>query len=193
VEGLIFYFNPLFSYFPGIEEKNNEKFKGDLKCLKLQSSVFQIQTKRCIVQNNISGKNILNWWSKSSNPETLSYVKFYHREITYAGGTTELATHYLFEVPEPVLLKPDGSTIAWAERLNERSGKHCRCERIAAVLSCDVWTFWTYKVVQIWRELIVCKQVTVFPGHIWTTLYMHLYVKGIICTKINNATLELRE
>jgi hypothetical protein len=28
-----------------------------------------------------------------------------------------------------------------------------------------------YKVVQIWPGLIVCKQVTVCPGHIWTTLY----------------------
>jgi hypothetical protein len=27
-----------------------------------------------------------------------------------------------------------------------------------------------YKVVQIWPGLIVCKQVTVCPGHIWTTL-----------------------
>jgi hypothetical protein len=26
-------------------------------------------------------------------------------------------------------------------------------------------------VVQIWLGLIVCKQVTVCPGHIWTTLY----------------------
>jgi hypothetical protein len=28
-----------------------------------------------------------------------------------------------------------------------------------------------YKVVQIWPGLIVCKQATVCPGHIWTTLY----------------------
>jgi hypothetical protein len=28
-----------------------------------------------------------------------------------------------------------------------------------------------YKVVQIWPGLLVCKQVTVCPGHIWTTLY----------------------
>jgi hypothetical protein len=28
-----------------------------------------------------------------------------------------------------------------------------------------------YKVVQIWSGLFVCKQVTVCPGHIWTTLY----------------------
>jgi hypothetical protein len=32
-----------------------------------------------------------------------------------------------------------------------------------------------YKVVQIWLGLFVCKQVTVCPGHIWTTLYMHTY------------------
>ena len=30
-----------------------------------------------------------------------------------------------------------------------------------------------YKVVQIWPGLFVCKQVTVCPGHIWTTLYQH--------------------
>jgi hypothetical protein len=29
-----------------------------------------------------------------------------------------------------------------------------------------------YKVVQIWPGLIVSKQVTVCPGHIWTTLYI---------------------
>jgi hypothetical protein len=28
-----------------------------------------------------------------------------------------------------------------------------------------------YKVVQMWPGLIVCKLVTVCPGHIWTTLY----------------------
>jgi hypothetical protein len=31
-----------------------------------------------------------------------------------------------------------------------------------------------YKVTEIWPGLFVCKQVTVCPGHIWTTLYMHL-------------------
>ena len=30
-----------------------------------------------------------------------------------------------------------------------------------------------YKVVQIWPGRFVCKQVTVCPGHIWTTLYFH--------------------
>jgi hypothetical protein len=29
-----------------------------------------------------------------------------------------------------------------------------------------------YKVVQIWPGWFVCKQVTVCPGHIWTTLYI---------------------
>jgi hypothetical protein len=29
----------------------------------------------------------------------------------------------------------------------------------------------SYKVVQIWPGQFVCKQVTVRPGHIWTTLY----------------------
>ena len=32
-------------------------------------------------------------------------------------------------------------------------------------------TFRMYKVVQIWPGLFVCKQGTVCPGHIWTTLY----------------------
>jgi hypothetical protein len=31
-----------------------------------------------------------------------------------------------------------------------------------------------YKVVQIWPGRFVCKQVTVCPGHIWTTLYYYL-------------------
>jgi hypothetical protein len=31
-----------------------------------------------------------------------------------------------------------------------------------------------YKVVQIWPGLLVCKQVTVCPGHIWTTLYLSI-------------------
>ena len=33
-----------------------------------------------------------------------------------------------------------------------------------------------YKVVQIWPGLFVCKQVTVFPGHIWTTLYLYMWM-----------------
>jgi hypothetical protein len=33
-----------------------------------------------------------------------------------------------------------------------------------------------HKVVQIWPGLFVCKQVTVFPGHIWTTLYIYMYI-----------------
>jgi hypothetical protein len=33
-----------------------------------------------------------------------------------------------------------------------------------------------YKVVQIWPGLFVCKQVTVCPGHIWTTLYIILFL-----------------
>jgi hypothetical protein len=36
----------------------------------------------------------------------------------------------------------------------------------------DAYKGSTYKVVQIWPGLIVCKQVTVCPGHIWTTLYI---------------------
>jgi hypothetical protein len=33
-----------------------------------------------------------------------------------------------------------------------------------------------YKVVQIWPGRFVCKQVTVCPGHIWTTLCVCVYI-----------------
>jgi hypothetical protein len=36
--------------------------------------------------------------------------------------------------------------------------------------------FRIYKVVQIWPGLILCKQVTICPGHIWTTLYINSLV-----------------
>ena len=35
----------------------------------------------------------------------------------------------------------------------------------------------SYKVFQIWPGLIVCKQVIVCPGHIWTTLYLNVAPK----------------
>ena len=41
----------------------------------------------------------------------------------------------------------------------------CGCDNVISILPS------IYKVVQIWPGLIVCKQVTVCPGHIWTTLY----------------------
>jgi hypothetical protein len=41
-------------------------------------------------------------------------------------------------------------------------------------------------VVQIWPGLIVCKQVTVCPGHIWTTLYNRNYLR-----KTNTAQLTV--
>jgi hypothetical protein len=41
-----------------------------------------------------------------------------------------------------------------------------------------------YKVVQIWPGLIVCKQVTVCPGHIWTTLYV-LVFHDLLCASIS--------
>jgi hypothetical protein len=40
-----------------------------------------------------------------------------------------------------------------------------------------------YKVVQIWPGMTVCKQVTVCPGRIWTTLYNGHHVKYLILTK----------
>jgi hypothetical protein len=35
--------------------------------------------------------------------------------------------------------------------------------------------FCMYRVVQIWPGRLVCKQVTVCPSHIWTTLYIHFW------------------
>jgi hypothetical protein len=37
-------------------------------------------------------------------------------------------------------------------------------------LGIGIKRFRKHKVVEIWPGLIVCKQVTVCPGHIWTTL-----------------------
>jgi hypothetical protein len=48
---------------------------------------------------------------------------------------------------------------------------------------------YTYKVVQIWPGLFVCKQVTVCPGHIWTTLYIACLVSPS-CEK-THVTLKL--
>jgi hypothetical protein len=39
-----------------------------------------------------------------------------------------------------------------------------------------------YKVVQIWPGLFVCKQVTVCPGHIWTTLYVYINLMEQSCS-----------
>jgi hypothetical protein len=44
---------------------------------------------------------------------------------------------------------------------------HCPCDRLHCLCLCSF-----YKVVQTWSGLFVCKQVTVCPGHIWTTLYL---------------------
>jgi hypothetical protein len=41
-----------------------------------------------------------------------------------------------------------------------------------------------YKVVQIWPGRFVCKQVTVCPGHIWTTLYFCLPALRICLTEL---------
>ena len=41
-----------------------------------------------------------------------------------------------------------------------------------------------YKVVQIWPGLFVCKQVTVCPGHIWTTLYIGASISEDISASI---------
>jgi hypothetical protein len=41
-----------------------------------------------------------------------------------------------------------------------------------------------YKMVQIWPGRFVCKQITVCPGHIWTTLYI-----GVSCILFYSASL----
>ena len=47
----------------------------------------------------------------------------------------------------------------------------------SSVIKYLVFYWKIYKVVQIWPGLIVCKLVTVCPGHIWTTLYFLLLRK----------------
>jgi hypothetical protein len=42
------------------------------------------------------------------------------------------------------------------------------------LLACHTLKICKYKVVQIWPGLFVCKQVTVCPGHFWTTLYIYI-------------------
>jgi hypothetical protein len=46
----------------------------------------------------------------------------------------------------------------------------CEVTFLESISASPAW----YKVVQIWPGLFVCKQVTVCPGHIWTTLYIVL-------------------
>jgi hypothetical protein len=60
-------------------------------------------------------------------------------------------------------------------KCRKRSTNCCRwcngsvCCKIYHIAVC----YWSkYKVVQIWPGQFVCKQVTVCPGHIWTTLYL---------------------
>jgi hypothetical protein len=56
-------------------------------------------------------------------------------------------------------------------QLLPKSSKACYLMRvIKPIMSIETLRI-VYKVVQIWPGLIVCKQVTVCPGHIWTTLY----------------------
>jgi hypothetical protein len=50
-----------------------------------------------------------------------------------------------------------------------------------------------YKVVQIWSGLIVCKQVTVCPGHIWTTLYIHVGLKHLNCKTKNKLEVSVKQ
>jgi hypothetical protein len=63
--------------------------------------------------------------------------------------------------------------------LQQRFANVCQCyviRTLPVLLHVDMLLLvWFYKVVQIWPGLFVCKQVTVCPGHIWTTLYFVLF------------------
>ena len=54
---------------------------------------------------------------------------------------------------------------------NPHSKKHLPHSSLQQWRTIDLPLHSVYKVVQIWPGLFVCKQVTVCPGHIWTTLY----------------------
>ena len=47
-----------------------------------------------------------------------------------------------------------------------------------------------YKVVQIWPGRFVCKQVTVCPGHIWTTLYISSMMNMMLWNLLNSVDLD---
>jgi hypothetical protein len=49
-----------------------------------------------------------------------------------------------------------------------------------------MWDMHKYKVVQIWPGRFVCKQVTVCPGHIWTTLY----ILNLTCIRMHHRQTE---
>jgi hypothetical protein len=59
------------------------------------------------------------------------------------------------------------------------------------VLVMNLWSSCMYKVVQIWPGLIVCKQVTVRPCHIWTTLYLRfvLFLWVTVSTNVSVSVL----
>jgi hypothetical protein len=76
---------------------------------------------------------------------------------------------YFLQVSEAVILR--------SSRLKEPYNSICT--RTSPFISASYRTqpdsyfpYLNYKVVQIWPGLIVCKEVTVCPGHIWTTLYI---------------------
>jgi hypothetical protein len=48
--------------------------------------------------------------------------------------------------------------------------------------TCSVYKYIViYKVVQIWPGLFVCKEVTVYPGHIWTRLQVASFLLLSVC------------
>jgi hypothetical protein len=51
--------------------------------------------------------------------------------------------------------------------------------------SCPTFPISEYKVVQIWSGRFVCKQVTVCPGHIWTTLYLNRDL--LLCSEVGDS------
>jgi hypothetical protein len=74
--------------------------------------------------------------------------------------------------------------IAWRHIVLSQRGRY---QKSALTLRIS----YMYKMVQIWPGLFVCKQVTVCPGHIWTTLYFP-FVNFFICICWEDSLLPVR-
>jgi hypothetical protein len=99
----------------------------------------------------------------------------------------------------------DGWMHGWMDGWMSRLLRRCRCYEVPLIMpeigpQCPnlrqalyrVTFLVLYKVVKIWPGLIVCKQVTVCPGHIWTTLYTNHFsnlnvvsIGSAWCTRIS--------
>jgi hypothetical protein len=82
------------------------------------------------------------------------------------------------------------SCLVWSDELCQNVCFDLHCVRSG---SCNSWII--FMVINVWplydntrwfkydRELFVCKQVTVCPGHIWTTLYQRFITNWQTSTK----------